>query len=542
VSDGETLFASFPADTHLPMLEWGINYLFAERLGFHLLLHAGAAELNGRGVILPALPGSGKSNLTAALATRGFRLLSDEFGVVRFGDGQLLPLLRPVALKNESIDAIAQFSPHAWIGRRFPKTRKGTVAHLAPDEEAVRRRHEPARPARIVFSRYDARVELAIELEEPSRAFDRVAVNSFNYEMLGPAGRLRSGSATDFQLPRPQPNVLRSRSSRCGDPLTACRRPLTVASRSVTPKRPIHCLPMKSTRHLLAGHKRVLLEALACADSCVPRDDGGWDPLVRTARSARLVGVLAVRIERAGLMLQVSQVVANHLRAASAEAHYLRQMSLRQLAAVADTLRPVGAGLLALKGSAYILRNSLCAARRIPRDVDIMVGAAVWTRSNKRCFSRGGRSRRPILTAITAHCKELPPMRVPAMPFELDVHHTILPPLGRLRADAQSLFAAAAPVADPNWWTLCPTDLVLHAAAHLFQDSGWIAGLRDLVDIDSLVREAAVADPRLWEVLGTRVRNFSTSGAAAVRADIGKELAWHARCSCFRRNGCTGTT
>jgi HprK-related kinase A len=187
VADGETLFAPFPADTHLPMLEWGINHLLARRLGFHLLLHAGVVERNGRSAILPALPGSGKSTLTAALATRGFRLLSDEFGVVRLSDGWMLPLLRPVALKNESIDIIARFAPDAHIGPRFPKTRKGTVAHLAPDPDAVARRHEAAQPGLIVFPRYDARVELEVETEKPSRAFGRLAVNSFNYEMLGPA-------------------------------------------------------------------------------------------------------------------------------------------------------------------------------------------------------------------------------------------------------------------------------------------------------------------------------------------------------------------
>jgi HprK-related kinase A len=187
VFDGETLFEPYPADTHLPMLEWGINFLIAQRLGFHLLLHAGVVELGGKAIILPALPGTGKSTLTAALAMRGFRLLSDEFGVVRFSDGQLLPLLRPVALKNESIDVIARFAPRAAIGPRFPKTRKGTVAHLAPETDAVERRHEPAQPALIVFPRYDPQVELEIEPEMPSRAFGRLAVNSFNYEMLGPA-------------------------------------------------------------------------------------------------------------------------------------------------------------------------------------------------------------------------------------------------------------------------------------------------------------------------------------------------------------------
>jgi len=187
VFDGETLFAPFPADTHLPMLEWGLNHVLAQRLGFHLLLHAGVVERDGRAVIMPALPGSGKSTLTAALATRGFRLLSDEFGVVRLSDGLFLPLLRPVALKNESIELIATFAPQATIGPRFPKTRKGTVAHMAPDDDSVARRHEPARPALIIFPRYDPGVELEVEPELPSRAFGRLAVNSFDYEMLGPA-------------------------------------------------------------------------------------------------------------------------------------------------------------------------------------------------------------------------------------------------------------------------------------------------------------------------------------------------------------------
>jgi HprK-related kinase A len=186
VADGRALFAPFPADTHLPLLEWGINFLIAQRLGFHLLLHAGVVELGGRAVILPAMPGSGKSTLTAALATRGFRLLSDEFGVVRLGDAKLLPLLRPVALKNESIDVIANFAPQATIGPRFPKTRKGTVAHMAPDAIAVENRHLPASPALIVFPRYDPQVDCVVQPERRSLAFSRVSVNSFNYEMLGP--------------------------------------------------------------------------------------------------------------------------------------------------------------------------------------------------------------------------------------------------------------------------------------------------------------------------------------------------------------------
>ena len=188
ITDGGLLFEPFPADTHLPLVEWGLNYLFADRLNAFLLLHAGVVERNGRAIVLPAMPGSGKSTLTAALSLRGFRLLSDEFGVVRLDDSALIPLLRPIALKNASIEVIRALAPDAVLGPSFEKTRKGTVAHLAPTREAVLCCKEPATPALVVFPQYDADVALEIEPMMKSRAFAKLAVNSFNYEILGSAG------------------------------------------------------------------------------------------------------------------------------------------------------------------------------------------------------------------------------------------------------------------------------------------------------------------------------------------------------------------
>lgn len=188
MADGGPLFEPFPADTHLPLLEWGLNYLLADRFNHCVMLHAGAVERRGRAVLLPAMPGSGKSTLTAALVSRGFRLLSDEFGVLSLGDGQLRPLLRPVALKNESIDVMRRFAPDAVIGPSFEKTRKGTVAHFAPDVASVAARDTPARPALVVFPQYSPDIELSVEKVPGARAFAKLAVNSFNYEILGPAG------------------------------------------------------------------------------------------------------------------------------------------------------------------------------------------------------------------------------------------------------------------------------------------------------------------------------------------------------------------
>lgn len=188
VSDAEVLFEPFPAHLHLPLLEWGMNWQIAKRFFHCLLLHAGVVELGGRAVVMPALPGSGKSTLTAALALSGFRLLSDEFGVVDLADHRLYPMLRPTALKNESIDVIERFSTRAVIGPRFPGTRKGTVAHVAPDAASYGDRHVPARAALLLFPQFRAGAPVTIEPMAKARAFAKLAVNSFNYEALGRSG------------------------------------------------------------------------------------------------------------------------------------------------------------------------------------------------------------------------------------------------------------------------------------------------------------------------------------------------------------------
>ena len=188
VNDGARLFDPFDAEHHLPLFEWGVNFLLAQRMLHVLLLHAGTAALDDRAVVMPAMPGSGKSTLTAALMCRGFRLLSDEFGVVDLSSSMLLPLVRPISLKNESIDVIRRFSPSAVLGPEFPGTRKGTVAHLAPNAHSVAGRHRAAAPAAVVFPRYRRGSSLRLERATRSTAFHTLANNSFNYTFLGPLG------------------------------------------------------------------------------------------------------------------------------------------------------------------------------------------------------------------------------------------------------------------------------------------------------------------------------------------------------------------
>lgn len=182
--DGQIPFAPYAAEHAFPALEWGINWCVATRAHHLLMLHSAGVERNGRAMLFPASPGDGKSTLCAALIHSGWRLMSDEFGLVRPEDGMLLPVPRLIPLKNESIDVIRRFRPEAIIGPAFPGTRKGTVAHVRPPADSIRRAQEPARPRWFVFPRWIANAPLALEVMPKSQAFLMVATNAFNYEVL----------------------------------------------------------------------------------------------------------------------------------------------------------------------------------------------------------------------------------------------------------------------------------------------------------------------------------------------------------------------
>ncbi len=186
--DGRQPFEPFPADSPLPLLEWGGNWLIGQRLNHLLLLHAGAVERDGLALLLPALPGSGKSTLTAALSLSGWRLLSDEFGAYDPQIQAFWPMLKPVALKNQSIDVMRRFAPQARLGPVFPKTRKGDVAHLGAQADAVARCHEPARPGAVLLPRWVAGHATQFEPVSTDRLFSALAFNAFNYTTLGAAG------------------------------------------------------------------------------------------------------------------------------------------------------------------------------------------------------------------------------------------------------------------------------------------------------------------------------------------------------------------
>lgn len=187
-SDGESAFSSLPAEQCFHMMEWGLNWAVTSSAHQFLIYHAAVLEKNGRAVMLPAPPGSGKSTLTAALASRGWRLLSDELALFNPLTGQVHGMARPVNLKNAAIGLIQRFAPDAVMTAPVPDTLKGTLALMRPSPESVARVWETAQPAWIITPRYVADSPAQLQPMAKAHMLLLLAEQAFNYDIHGRAG------------------------------------------------------------------------------------------------------------------------------------------------------------------------------------------------------------------------------------------------------------------------------------------------------------------------------------------------------------------
>jgi HprK-related kinase A len=186
--DGEALFQPLPRAQAASICEWGLNVCITSRAHQYLIFHAAAVERDGHVAILPGAPQSGKSTLTAALAHRGWRLLSDELAVLSLADGRIVPVCRPIHLKNRSIDVIRDYLPEAAISPPVRGTLKGTVALVRAPAASVQRMHEPAPPRWIVFPRWrDSGPTQVTPVRKPG-AFLELARNGISYSIHGRRG------------------------------------------------------------------------------------------------------------------------------------------------------------------------------------------------------------------------------------------------------------------------------------------------------------------------------------------------------------------
>lgn len=260
--------------------------------------------------------------------------------------------------------------------------------------------------------------------------------------------------------------------------------------------------------HVPNAAAATLLELLADpgASRRLTLDD--WDRVIRVGRASRLLATLRLRLSDAGALAGVPAPVRNHLESETAVARYRKQMALRDLHELAVVLDAMPGPIVLLKGAAYIVQGLRIADGRTVSDVDLLVPRDRLADVEARLREAGS-----VLVDVDPYDEryyrewshEVPPMRFPGSVLELDLHHGILPPISRVRVDPAPLFAEARPVPGSAFRVLAPEDQILHACVHVFVDSDFSDRLRDIVDLDGLLREFA-HQPGFWDRLCVRAR------------------------------------
>ena len=186
--DNRRPFAPFEIRNAYAFMEWGMNWCVSVQANEYLKLHAAVVAKRGRAIMMPGIPGAGKSTLCAALGLSGWRVLSDEHALVPPGTAQVVPLYRPVSLKNGSIDVIKAFAKDAVFGPQSGDTHKGIVAHLKADLAPDSHDPTPLPVKTMVFPRYSAVEPQQLTHRSRTHSFILAAYHSFNYSLLGSAG------------------------------------------------------------------------------------------------------------------------------------------------------------------------------------------------------------------------------------------------------------------------------------------------------------------------------------------------------------------
>ena len=228
-----------------------------------------------------------------------------------------------------------------------------------------------------------------------------------------------------------------------------------------------------------------------------------WDLLIRQARSANLLARLGYLFDSTGLLNQLPAQPLTHIKSAQAYADRFYISLQWEISCIQDALNPVNVPLVLLKGSAYFIAGNNAAKGRLFSDVDILVPEDKLPTVETALIKAGW-----ITSTIDPYDQkyyrqwmhEIPPLRHLTRQTSIDVHHNILPKTTRFCPDANTLLANSVKTPEQNIWVLAPEDRVLHSATHLFHEGEFAQGLRDLSDLDLLLKEFSTQE-NFWALL-----------------------------------------
>ena len=240
-------------------------------------------------------------------------------------------------------------------------------------------------------------------------------------------------------------------------------------------------------------------------------DASGWTHLLSAARALSLIGTLAEKLAEAPVPPDVARVLGD-VRHSNATG---QRQALWEAECAAMALSPYAGNVVLLKGTAFAAAGYDAARGRSIGDLDILVARDGLDQVEALLLKAGWEWVKPDPYDDAYYRQwmhELPPLIHAERDRMIDVHHTILPLTAGPKPDAAALIADSRALPS-GLYVLSPADIICHAAAHLIADGDLSGGMRNLWDIDRLVRQFAAEERGFAEMLADRARLHGLTGS-----------------------------
>src|SRR6056297_299887 len=229
---------------------------------------------------------------------------------------------------------------------------------------------------------------------------------------------------------------------------------------------------------------------------------------ISQGRVSRLLASLAAEMNNLGVLEKLDERVRRHLHSALRVHEKQRRDLDYDCESIRNALASANLPLVLLKGGAYMQSQLPVGEGRLITDIDIIVPRERLAAAEKALNQHGWESTQldPYNEQYYRQWShETPALMNRKRGTTLDLHHNILPPTAGPNVDASLLFEQLREVR-PGVFTLSQQDMVIHSATHLFHEGEFHHGLRDLWDIDRMLRDFPLRDSSFWQERIPRAR------------------------------------
>lgn len=213
-----------------------------------------------------------------------------------------------------------------------------------------------------------------------------------------------------------------------------------------------------------------------------------WSQLLKEGYATGLLGRIYYLFKKNQLIEFIPNSIVWHFSAAYTYSNSYHQDVLIEVEYVNKAFKMSGQIPIFLKGVAYLLANDEAMHGRTFSDIDIFINKKHLSAVERFLHWHGWTAGDVDHYDDRYYRKwmhEIPALTHKTRGSTLDVHHNLLPQTSRIPFDSMTVEEKA----DVDLGVLSAEDRIIHSIVHLFLESEFEKGMRDMTDIDLLIQQ-----------------------------------------------------